>query len=522
MSNKPKSIVKGISVLGLTGIICKLVGVLYSIPLAAILGSTGLGMFQTVFPTYNLLLTLSSAGLPVAVSRLVSHHLALEEPKTGKRVFIVALQLLTVIGVFLSLLMIVSNRILVELVGVEGASKGFYVIAPCVAVVCVLSAFRGYIQGHQNMVPTAISQLIEQVGKVAVSLPLAGFGMQKSVADGAAGALLGITIVEVMALLYMVMRYMLRERKEDLGSQKEENIISRSALCKKLLIISFPITVSACIVPLAQFIDSTLMVKRMVIAGLTNETATALYGIFSGMVIRLINIPTALALAISMSLVPAISAVKAVNDMDAVRRESSNGIRYAFLIGFPCAIGMSLLSKEILGFFYEATLTAEELNIAASLLSVSALTIVLFTVVQASSSILQGLKLQNIPMYTMIAGVSLKILLNYVLIGIPSVNIHGGPVASIVCYSVSMIPNLYFCCKHTGMPFNWKDWLLKPGISVLAMGIVVFGLKLIMPFGRVSTIVEVIIGVVVYLFVALKVKALTSEDLRAFRRKKAA
>ena len=310
MSERSKSITKGVSVLGITGIICKLVGVLYSIPLARILGDTGLGMFQTVFPTYNLLLTLSSAGLPVAVSRLVSHYLAKDDPLNAKKVFKVALIMLLSIGGLFSVLMLASNRLLVYLVGVEGASKGFIVIAPCVAIVCTLSAFRGFIQGQQNMVPTAVSQLIEQVGKVAVSLPLAAAGIRISVADGAAGALLGITIVETLALIYMIIRYSVK-RKDILRYQSasDTQLVTSRSLAKDLISISVPITISACIIPLAQFIDSTLMVKRMIVSGLGSDEATALYGIFSGMVIRLINIPTALALAISMSLVPAISAV---------------------------------------------------------------------------------------------------------------------------------------------------------------------------------------------------------------------
>ena len=372
------------------------------------------------------------------------------------------------------------------------------------------------------MVPTAISQLIEQVGKVAFSLPLAAIGMQKSVADGAAGALLGITIVEFFALLYMIIRYFMKKKEFDaIPSLTKNEPVGGRSLCKKLITISIPITISACIIPLAQFVDSALMVKRMGVAGLDEATATALYGIFSGMVIRLINIPTALALAISMSLVPAISAVKARNDTQAIARESNNGIRYAFLIGFPCALGMSVLAKEILGFFYVDTLTAENLQTAAELLTFSGLTVVLFTVVQATTSILQALRKQNIPMITMAIGVAVKIVLNYTLIAIPEINIHGGPFASIACYSISMIPNLIFCCKYAEMKFNWKDWVLKPGIAALTMYLVVWGFKTILPFGRLTTILEVAIGIIVYVVVALAVKAITKEDLRSFSRKKA-
>lgn len=519
-----KSIVKGVSVLSITGIICKLVGVLYSIPLARILGDTGLGLFQTVFPTYNLLLTLSSAGLPVAVSRMVSHFLATGNPSSAKKTFRVALILLTSIGTLFSLLMLLSNRLLVNMVGVEDASRGFYTIAPCVAIVCILSAFRGFVQGQQNMVPTAISQLIEQVGKVAVSLPLAALGMRSSMAEGAAGALLGITIVELAALIYMVVRYFVTRKRFDRDyppkpqTDSSGTAVTGKSLASRLILIAIPITISACIVPLAQFIDSALMVKRIVNSGIDHSTATAMYGIFSGMVIRLINIPTALALAISMSLVPAVSAAKAINNHDDIVLQSSTGIRFAFLIGFPCSIGMSVLAKEILAFFYMETLSPERLQLAAELLTVSSLTVVLFTVVQATSSILQGLHRQMIPMYTMIAGVVCKVVLNYILIGTPGINIHGGPVASIVCYSVAMIPNLFFCCRDAEMGFDWKAWLLRPGLAAGAMGLAVWGLKMLLPFGRITTIIKIVLGVVVYFAVAFADHALTKADIRSMMR----
>lgn len=523
MTNQTKSIAKGISVLGITGIICKFVGVLYSIPLARILKPEGLGLFQTVFPTYNLFLTISSAGLPVAVSRMVAHHLATGDVHGAKKTFSVALRLLSAIGLFFTLVMLVSNHLLTSLVGVEEASKGFYMISPCVLIVCVLSAFRGYIQGHQNMVPTAISQMIEQIGKVAVSLPLAALGMQKSMADGAAGALLGITIVEALALVYMIILYLRHQRKSPIPDATGPSERRRN-LARQLILISIPVTVSACIIPLSQFIDSALMVNRMMNAGLTRTAATSLYGIFSGMVIRLINIPTALALAISMSLVPAVSSARAVNDKYAIQRETNTGFRYASLIGFPCAIGMSVMAKPILALFYTGTLTPERMQTAAELLQISALTVFLFTMVQASSSILQGLHKQKIPMYTMIAGVGCKIILNYILIGTPGIDIHGGPVASIVCYSTAMIPNLYFCCKYAEMKFRWMDWIIRPGLAALCMGAAVLGLKTVLPEGFLTTCLLILTGIVVFVLVAWLDKALDKAVIQSvlwrFRRRK--
>ncbi len=521
MAKNTKSLLGGMTVLGLTGIICKLIGVLYSIPLTWIIGADGLGIFQSVFPTYNLLLTVSSAGLPVAVSRMVSHCMAKDDPRNAKRVFRAALWLLTALGLICTLLMLVCNPLLVARVSEPQSSLGFYVIAPCVVIVCVLSAFRGFMQGQQNMIPTATSQLIEQVGKVLISLPLAYLGSQRSLAEGAAGALLGITIVEALALLYMVILYMRRRGSFDAIPQlSNDEPIATKVLSKRLLHISVPITISACIVPLAQFVDSAMMVNRMVASGLTQEAARPLYGLFSGLVIRLINVPTALALAVAMSLVPAISAAKAVNDEKAVAHQANLGIRFAFLIGFPCSIGMSLLSKQIMSFFYASTLGEEHLRIASELLSMSSLTVVLFTVVQATSSILQGLHKQRIPMYTLVAGVGCKILLNYILVGTPGINIYGGPIASIVCYSVSMIPNLICVCKYGHVKFNWMGWVVRPGAATLAMGIAVFIARSLLPINRIFTLLEIALGVAVYFGTAILVKAMTPEDLHSLRRSK--
>ena len=514
-----KSLLGGMTVLGVTGIVCKLIGVLFSIPLTWIIGVRGLGVFQGVFPTYNLLLTVSSAGLPVAVSRMVSHSLARRNPAEARAVFRVALWIMAALGLAATLLMLGMSDSLSRFVHQPESVDGFRVIAPCVFIVCVLAAFRGFMQGQQNMVPTAISQLIEQVGKVVISLPLAYLGNRTSAAMGAAGALLGITVVEAIATLFVIILYF-RQRGAFRALPQEAVPAARDgALAGQLMAISIPITISACIVPLAQFVDSAMLVQRMGAAGIPAGEAQELYGLFSGLVIRLINIPTALALAISMSLVPAISAAYAVEDGERLRGQTRLGIRFAFLVGFPCAVGMSLLSRNIISFFYQETLTSAHLQTASELLSVSSLTVVLFTVVQATSAILQGIHRQRIPMYTLCVGVGLKILMNYILVGIPGLHIHGGPIASIVCYSASMIPNLVCICRAEKLPFDWKGWVLRPGLATLCMTAVVLGLRAVLPVHRLITIAEVGAGAGVYLLAALKLGAVTREDLRAFRRR---
>ncbi len=521
MTKKTKSIIGGMTVLGLSGVICKVVGVLYTIPLTWMIGTKGLGLYQAVFPTYNLLLTISSAGLPVAVSRMVAARLAKDDPRGAKQVFKTAALLLAALGCIATLFMLVGSGYLANSVVDQPDSKiGFLVIAPCVAIVCVLSAFRGFMQGQQDMTPTAISQLIEQVGKVALALPLAYLGNRQSIALGAAGALLGTTIVEAAALVYMMVLYMKRRPAfAAIPQTGETSVDAPTAIGRQLVSIAIPITIGACIVPLSQFIDSAMLIDRLMVAGIAAENASSLYGLFTGTVIRIINIPTALALAVSMSLVPAISSAKAAGDGDMVIRQSDLGLRFAFLIGLPCSIGMSVLAEPLMRFFYEGTISDAELVIGGQLLTMSGLTVVLFTVVQATSSILQGLGKQRIPMYTLVAGVVCKVVLNYVLVGIPGMNIHGAPVASIVCYTVSMAPNLLYVLKYTGGRFNWMGWIVRPGIATAAMGVVVFALRELLPAGRIMTILEIAVGVAVYAAAALGVKAITKEDLRAFRRR---
>ena len=521
MTQKQKSIVGGVSILGVAGIICKVVGVLYRIPLLNIITDYGTGIYSIVFPTYNLLLAVSSAGLPVAISRMMAHHITREDPANARRIFHSALRILLILGVVTSVLMMALSGVLAEMHNRPTTRLGFIAIAPSLLCVCVMSAYRGYQQGLRNMVPTAVSQLIEQVGKVCIALPLAKIGTSRGVEYGAAGALLGITIVECLALLYMIFTYLRKRHAFDgLFQAEDAPIPSSRKIGTSLLRISIPITIGACIVPLASFIDSAMLVNRMMAAGLTIAEARPLYGLFSGLVIRLINIPTALALSISMSLVPAISAAAALNNTEGVRRQSNLGLRFAFLIGFPCSVGMSLLSRQLVSFFYAETLTAAEIQVTSELLSVSSLTVVLFTVVQATSAILQGLQKQRIPMYTLVAGVICKIALNYILVGTPGIHIHGGPIASLVCYTVSMLPNLYFVLKYSEMKPNWSGWLLRPGLATLCMGVAVYLLRAVLPLGRLWTILEVAVGVGVYLAAALAFKAITRDDFSSLRRSK--
>lgn len=531
MTERQRSLIGGISVLGAAGLICKIVGVLYRIPLSNMIGSLGMGLFGQVMPWYNLLLSITSAGIPVAISRMVSHYITIGEPGNAHRVFKTALKLLTVLGVATTVILALLSRPLAEFVKTPQGYQSFICIAPSLFFVCIMSAYRGYMQGMRRMMPTAVSQLIEQVGKVVAALPLASIGFARGGwVLGSAGALLGTSLAECAAMLYMIIRCRFVKTPP---AASDETSVSGRTLARRIVMIAIPITLGACIVPLSNSIDASMLKRLMMASGFSPDAAQARHGLLTGIVFPLINVPTALAMAMSTNLVPSVAAGLARKDMKYVARETGIGLQAASVVGFPCSIGMSLLAKPIVFLCFSGSYSHEELMLASSLLEFSAMTIILFTMVQATSGALQGAGKQKIAMLTLVAGVVCKIALNVILVSRYDINIHGAPIASLACYTVSMIPNLYYTCKYTSYRFSVMNIILRPlGASALMGGTVwalytfVFGGEQGMLNAGLSrrlllVVVCIAAGVIVYLAAAFLLKAINPDDLPArFRRKK--
>jgi len=477
MTSRQRSLVGGISILGLAGLICKVVGVLYRIPLANLIGPPGMGVYNQVFPTYNLMLAVSSAGIPVAISRMVAGSLAHGQANNARRTFRIALVMLSALGFISMLLMMLTSGRLAQGTGTEESRAGFMMIAPSLFFVCAMSAFRGYMQGQRRMWPTAISQLIEQVGKVGIALPLAFIGMERGgFVLGASGALLGTTIAEGAALLYMMGDYLVKKPGISQAAALDQTPPAPArAIARELVVTAIPITIGASIVPLAGAVDSFMLVRQMK-AYLPELEALSRYGIY-GLVLSLINVPTALAMAMSSNLVPAISEKKARRDQEGVRRDAATGIRMAMVVGLPSSVGMSLMAHPILTLLFSREYTPEQLRLGADLLQISSLTIVVFTLVQATSGILQGLRRQRIPMYTLAAGIVVKIAINYTAVNRPEINIGGAPYASLACYALSGGLNLYHVLKNTGLKWSWRDAVIRPALATLIMALPVAAVR---------------------------------------------
>jgi len=304
-----KTFVGGAAILGIAGLITKAIGALYRIPLTNIIGEQGMGIYQTVYPVYALLLTVSTTGIPTAISKMVSARYAKGDYRGAHRVFQTAIILMVVIGAVLAAAMYFASGWLASAMEDPEAAIAFQTISPSVFFVAVLCAFRGYFQGRQIMMPTASSQLMEQVGKLAVGLMLAAAWLPMGVQWGAAGTLLGVSFSELAALILLIGIYVFttRSRRELLRQSIRVPSSQRQTfkqLSGKLAAIAIPVTIGGAIMPIIGFIDAAIIKGALLDIGYTLESARSLFGILTGVVNPLVAMPTVLSSALQMSCRP--------------------------------------------------------------------------------------------------------------------------------------------------------------------------------------------------------------------------
>ena len=311
-----KSFVKGAAILGIAGLLCKIIGALFRIPLRNLMGVAGMTYYSTVYPYYSWLLVVSSSGLPTAISKLVSERVTLGDYAGAKRVFRKSLLLLTVIGLVTTALMFFGADALAQVTNCPGAEKSFRALAPALFFVSVMCAYRGYLQGLQQMTGTAMSQLTEQAGKLIISLLLVRILLPRGYDVAAMGALLGITASEILALIVIFLFYLLHQ-KTDPGFRSAKDLVEERGndhTIRDILVIAIPVTIGASIMPLTGIVDTLLIKNIMLSTGFSREYADMCFAVFRTDVSTIINMPAVLTVALAMSLVPAISAACTRND----------------------------------------------------------------------------------------------------------------------------------------------------------------------------------------------------------------
>lgn len=541
MDNK-KTFVEGAFVLGIAGVIIKLMGFAFRIPLGNMIGDTGMGYYQAAYPIYVFLLLIAIAGIPIAISKMVSERIAVGNYHEAYRVFRISFLLLFGIGISSFSICFFASGLITEYLGVPNARYAMMAIAPALMLCPMMAAYRGYFQGMQNMTPTAASQVMEQLFRVITGLALAFLFLSKGVQFAAAGASFGATAGGVAGLLTIMYIYRVNKVRfdDDIRRSKEqsEDITPNKKILKDILIIAIPITIGASIMPIMNVIDVGIVVRRLTLTGWTAHEATSLYGQLSGFVGPLINFPQVLTQAVSMSLVPVVAAAYKRNDIDFVKKNVELGMRIALLIGFPCAFGMIALSEPLMKTLYP--FRVEAAISAASLLVIMGVGVIFLSTVQTLTGVLQGIGRQLIPVRNLAIGALAKVFITYTLTGVVFINVKGAAIGTVSAYIIASTLNIFAVKKYTGAKFNIRLTYMKPIAASLVMAICALGSYHIMMLtaGRlisksmnnsgtlsiflptaVSTLAGVLVGAVLYIVMILKLKAITKEELSNMRSK---
>ena len=429
---KKNSIFKGAIVLAIGTFIAKLIGVLYRVPLTNILGGKGLGLYQMIFPVYAVLLDFAGAGVPNALSKIISGIDGENVQKESREYFMSSITLLSLLGILGSILMAVFSKPFARLQGNVSAYLGYITMSPAVFFVALISCFRGYFQGKLKMSPTAISQIVEQVVKVGLGLLFAKLFYPDIVAS-VAGATLAVSISELCALLYLLVIYKLYKRK--LGIKTYSSVTNLKGRIIEIIKTAFPVTLVGIIIPLSQVIDSFLIIN-IISKYLAN--ATALYGLFSGAVNSVINVPVSLCYGIAVVIIPIISKHKKKSEREKDTRKS---LVMTFTISFAFYVACYLLAPYIVKILFSRLNETESL-ITINLLKITSVDIVLLSLLQTLNAILVARGKVYSPVVSLTIGVVVKIIVSIILLPNPKFNIYAGAIAVIACYFVSVLINL--------------------------------------------------------------------------------
>lgn len=508
--------IKGTLLLSVAGVIVKLLGALYRIPLVSIIGNEGMSYYQTAYPIYSLLLTISTTGLPVAVAKMISERTALEDYINADRIFKLTSKIMFFLGALTAILVYFFAEPLSEQIGNPKVYYALVALVPALFAAPILSSFRGFFQGRQNMLPTALSQITEQIARVILGLSLAVLFLPKGIEYAAGGASFGGSVGVVIGLLTVLWFYMRRRAltHSEIENSKHKRVFSTSEIIKTLMLIAIPITLGAAITPLTDSIDAMLFPKRLEVAGYSLKEANELHGNLKGMAQTLINFPLMFLYAISVSLVPAISEACAEDDAKRKGELIFSGLRLSSVISLPSAMGLFFLAFPIIHLLYGKVSMESQLS-AASLLQVASFQLIFLGIIQATAATLQGAGQVVIPARNMLIGAGVKIILSYVLMGIPSINIYGMTISSLVCFMVVAFLNYKSLESVLVMKLGMREFSLKPFIASLTMGVVVYFIqKLIYGIypSKYVVLISVLCGVIIYFILLIALKTFREED----------
>ncbi|WP_044640491.1 stage V sporulation protein B [Risungbinella massiliensis] len=469
-----QSFLYGTLILVGAGFITKILGFIYRIALSRIIGDEGMGLFQMAFPILIFLIVITTAGIPVAISKLVSEAEAKEEEHKIQAILIVSILVVTITSVTVTISVFflapfIANYLLTD----ERTIYSFLAMSPVIPIIAISSVFRGYFQGRQNMTPFAISQIVEQIIRIFTVLALAKMLLPYGIAIASAGAMIGMVVGEFMGMLYLLYSYRKDPQKPDKPIFTIQRVmftkqwwIEQKETLQSLARIAGPVTFSRMIGSLSYAVEPIVVAQSLAFAGIATAASTALYGQLEGMALPLVFFPAFITYALTVSLVPAISEAAAQKKTDIVERRLQQAIRLSLLIGAPCTLMVYLMAEPLSLLLYQHPEVGKLIQVMAPFS--------LFYYLQGPfASVLQGLDKASIAMRNSIIGAVIKIILIFILASRPDLGIIG--VAMAINFGIIVVTGLHFfsIAKLVPISIHIRE-LVKLSLAVGITGMIIY------------------------------------------------
>ena len=517
-----KRFISGVFVLSFSTLIVKVIGLAFKIPMLSILGMEGMGYFNSAYEIYAMLCVVSTAGLPVALSILVSAARAREDVLAIKGIYRSALRIFFIFGALGSAFMILFAKKLAMSIGNDEAYYCIMAIAPALFFICLASAVRGYCQGFEEMKPTAISQLIEAIAKLVLGIIFALAAIRKGypVPTVAAFAVLGITVGTFLSLCYLMIARRKVNKKiivflsGDINTKKEEN-------AKTLLKIALPITLGSAVISLTRILDMAFIMRRLQDIGISSFRSNEIYGAYTTLALPIFGLIPSLITPVSMALIPELTGFIERKSLKGQIISVERAIRLTTLFAMPASLAVTVFSRQILSLLFKGQNDA--IDIAAPLLSLLGASVLFSCLITTTNAILQAYRCVKLPIFSMSVGVAVKAITSYFLLGSRWVGVYGAPIGSLACNVTVVLLNFALMFRYAGntaMAINLGRSFVKPFFaSVISIGGAFASYSLLAEklFSETAAFcIAVVAAVILYCLLVFLLGIMDREDLKMF------
>ncbi|MCC8170173.1 MAG: polysaccharide biosynthesis protein [Oscillospiraceae bacterium] len=418
---KKQSFVTGAAILMAANAISKILGAVFKIPLTYILKEEGMAVYNISFQVYIMLLSFIISGFPFAISKLVAEDISKKDARKARLTVKISTLILSSVGIAGSLALYFGADFFALAMKEENAVYAIKAVAPAVFFVALGTEYKSYFQGASNMIPTAISQVVEAIIKLAAGYGLAVYFINYGIAKTSGGAIMGVTAGEIVATAILMLLYFTGKREGRLKSTREE----RSEIIKSLLAVAIPLLCASVVADMMNVVDTTMVRSRLLDAGLGEDEARFLYGAYTGYALTVFHLPVGILATLGVSILPIIAGAMAVNDLKRAGRAMKLALELTIFLAVPCAVIMLTQSEGILKLLFNNTASARMLTVVAPC-------VIMMSVSQICSSVLQSANKIMLPFFFALAGSVIKLLVGYVLVGNPEYNIYGSAISDII------------------------------------------------------------------------------------------